>query len=229
MKILVTGADRPLGAAAARHLAGGHQLRLTGYSGAAPGGGVAAQYRQEDLRRPEAAEALVREMDAILHFAEFNPKPLTGPNAAHELLTRATLSTYLLCRAARDVGVSRIIVAGRLSVFDSYPESYLVDEQWKPRPAPRAADLAPYLCEQVVREFPREGGITGLCLRFRPIGDDPEQNTRLEDALQAIDRALELDLGSPGYRWHVFHIASSPRFLSRQAQLILGFQPQGVE
>jgi hypothetical protein len=82
--------------------------------------------------------------------------------------------------------------------------------------------LAPYLCEMVVREFMRAGPMTGVGLRFRPIGDDLELNTRLEDALAAIERALELELGPPGYRWHAFHVASSPRFLMRQADLTLG-------
>lgn len=229
MKLLITGADRPLSAAAAQHLAGRHELRLTGYSGAPSDAECAKLYRQADLCDAETVPDLVDGVDAVLHFAEFDPQPLTGPNAGHQLLTRATLGAYLLCNAAREAGVRRIVVAGTLKVFDGYPDSYLIDEQWEPRPAPEPEVLAPYLCEQVVREFPREGGITGICLRFLPLGIDSEANTRLDDALQAIDRALEIELGSTGYRWHVFHVASSPRFLSRQAQLTLGFEPEGAE
>ncbi len=229
MRLLVTGADRPLGAAAAEHLLARHELHLTGYSQAPPDAECAELYRQADLCDTETVQDLVDGVGAVLHFAEFDPLPLKGPDAGHELLTRATLGTYLLCDAAREAGVSRIVVAGTLKVFDSYPDSYLIDEQWKPRPAPEPEVLAPYLCEQAVREFPREGGITGVCLRFLPLGTDPEANTRREDALQAIARALEIELGSPGYRWHVFHVASSPRFLSRQAQLTLGFEPEGAE
>ncbi len=222
MRILITGADRSLGRHAARHLGREHAIRLTG---AAPADDLGDDYRPADLTSPEQVAALVEGMDAVLHLAEFDPEPPDGPDAEQETLRRATLGTYVLCQAARQAGVGRIVVAGTLSVFDAYPDSYLIDEQWRPRPAPDAAHLAPYLCEVVAREFAREGPVTGVCLRFAPIGDDPEANTRLADALGAIDRALQLELGPPGYRWHVFHVASSPRYIMRNARLVLGFEP----
>ncbi|MFO7957763.1 MAG: NAD(P)-dependent oxidoreductase [Candidatus Brocadiia bacterium] len=226
MHILITGANRPLGRLVAEHLSRSHRLRLTGVS--SPGGRASAEYVQGDLRRPDFAASLVDDIDAVVHLAEFDPAPLEAPDAEQERLERATLGTYRLCAAAREAGAGRIVVAGSLSVFDAYPDEYLVDEQWRPRPEADADHLAPYLCELVVREFAREGPISGVCLRFAPIGEDPETNTRSEDALEAIERALEIELGPPGYNWHVFHVASSGRFIERNARLMLGFEREGA-
>jgi nucleoside-diphosphate-sugar epimerase len=165
-------------------------------------------------------------MDAVLHVEAFDAPQPEGDEAEEQALEYATLGTYVLCQEARRAGVERIVVTGSLRIFDAYPGNYLVDEMWKPRPAPDAVGLAPFLCEQVAREFAREGGINGVCLRFLPIGDHPERNTRPADALHAIDCALALKFTMSGYRWHVFHIASSPRFLMRDARIKLGFKPE---
>ncbi|MFW6189243.1 MAG: NAD-dependent epimerase/dehydratase family protein [Planctomycetota bacterium] len=224
MEILITGADRPLGRRAAEHLGPRHGLRPVGRSPAEEAG-AGPDYTRADLRSPEQVEPLVRGADAVLHLTEFDPAPLSGSNAEQRLLERATLGAYTLCVEAREAGVERVVVAGSLRIFDSYPSSCLIDEQWRPRPDANARSLAPYLAELAVREFAREGPLCGVCLRFLPIGEDPERNTRPEDALAALDRALDLELGPPGYRWHVFHVARSGRFITRQARLILGFDP----
>jgi nucleoside-diphosphate-sugar epimerase len=184
------------------------------------------EYQQADLRCEEAVKPLVADINSILHLGAFDPAPWDGDSAEQEALEYATLGTYVLCQEARRAGVERIVVAGSLCIFDAYPDSYLIDEMWRPRPAPDAAGLMPYLCEQVAREFAREGGINGVCLRLLPIGDDPERNTRLADALHAIDCALALEFTVAGYRWYVFHIATSPRYLVREAVRKLGFRPQ---
>jgi nucleoside-diphosphate-sugar epimerase len=225
MHILITGADRPLAQAVAGHLRPHHELCLTGV-GEAPEGCGGADYRQADLRSQAVVEKLVAGIDAILHLAEFDPAPLDRPDAEQAAIERATLGSYILCDEARKAGVDRVVVVSTLEVFDAYPDSYMLDEQWKPLPDPTAEHLAPHLCETVVREFVREGPIAGVGLRFAPIGNDPERHTRLADALGAIDRALEVKLGPPSYRWHVFHVASSPRFIMREARLTLGLEEQ---
>jgi len=219
MRILITGADRPLGQAAARHLADRHDLRLTGRSGDGSDGGGPPR---ADLRDVAQVRELVTGLDAVLHLAEFDPAPCPEGEA----LEHATLGTYVLCREARQAGAGRIVVAGTLKLFDAYPDDYVIDEMWKPRPAPEAEHLAPYLCETVAREFVREGGIDGVCLRFAPIGVHPERNTHLADALRAIDCALSVRFETPGYRWHVAHVASAPRFRDREASIWLGFQAE---
>jgi nucleoside-diphosphate-sugar epimerase len=225
MHILVTGADQPLGEALARHLAPRHEVRRTGR----PRGGEEAASKEDyllaDLRTPGSASALVSGVQAVVHTEAFDDSAAEGPEGEAALLERATLGTYRLCQAARDAKVGRIIVAASLRVYDTVPERFLIDEMWRPRPEPDATLLAPYLCEQAVREFAREGGLCGVALRFMPLGDDPERHTRLGDALRAVDCALAMPFEPRGYRWHVFHVASSSRFLLRDAEIYMGFQP----
>lgn len=161
-------------------------------------------------------------VDAVVHLAEFDPLPRPGLASDVDVLEHASLGTYRLFGAAREAGVERVVLVGWLSFFDAYPPEHLIDEMWRPRPDTAALHLAPYVAELVGREFCREGGSNAVCLRFLPIGDG-EENTSPDDVKVALDRALALRLETPGYRWQVFHIASSPRFILRNARLGLGF------
>jgi nucleoside-diphosphate-sugar epimerase len=220
MHVLITGADRPLARAVAQHLASEHETRCVGQSVNATSDPVACNYQVADLRLPLESARLVDNIETIIHLDTFD----RSHRAEQSALEHATLGTYVLCQEARKAGVQRIVVVGTLAIYDAYSSSYTIDEQWRPRPAANAEQLAPHLCEHVVHAFVREGGISGICLRFLPVGDDRERSTRLADALQAVDRALSLPLTNRGYAWQVFHIASSPRFIMRQAKLHLGFR-----
>ena len=220
MKLLITGADRPLGREVAGYLARRHDLRLCGF---APFAGAPPGYQAVDLRSPETIASLVAGVDAVVHLAEFD-----SPSRPHlDMLEHASLGTYRLFTAAREAHVDRVVLVSRLSFFDVYPDDYLIDEMWRPWPATEPADMAPFYAEVVAREFCHEGGIRCPCLRFSPIGEDPEHNTRLADALEAIDRALALTFTETGYRWQIYHVSSSPKFVIRDAKLLLGFTRQG--
>lgn len=221
MRLLITGADGPLGRLAAAHLGGRHDLLLCGAAGKLDG--VGHRYRQVDLRSAEDVRQLVVGREAILHFSEFVPALRTGHLAEQDTLDHAAVGTYRLCGAAREAGVGRMILASTLAFFDAYPKDFMVDELWRPWPATEPEQLAPFMAEIVVREFCREGGINAVCLRFLPIGDDRETNTSAADALQAIDKALAVQFKTPGYRWQLYHIAAADRFITRNARLGLGY------
>lgn len=223
MRILLTGADRPFGRALADHLAVLHELTAVGCS---PDSGLDG-YRQVDLRDEGTCAALVQGIETVIHATAFEQPPCSTGRQEQEALARATLGTYCLCTAARAAGVDRIIVIASLNVFDTLDPDWLVDEMWRPRPQPDMEHLAPFLCSETVHEFAREGAISGICLRFNPIGDDAEAETRSADALHAVDRALAMEFKVPGYRWHVFHVASSPRYIMRDAIRQLGFDSRG--
>jgi nucleoside-diphosphate-sugar epimerase len=216
MHILVTGADRPLGAATAAHLSLRHNVVPCGLSAVS---GMPAAYHQVDLRSDAAVAPRLAGIDAIVHAAEFDPLP--QPDL--DLLEHASLGTYQLFCAARQAGVSRVVLLSSLSFFDAYPDSYLIDEMWRPWPSTSAPRLAPFLSETVAREFAHEGRPPCICLRLLPIGDDLDANTSLPDALEAVDRALALQFVEPGYRWQVYHVTRAPRFITRDARLLLGF------
>ncbi len=213
MNLLVTGAGRPLADRLIAYLQEATEHRLNVRS-------------LTDCLDARACEAALAGIDAVVHAANFDRSPEPSPADAGAALEQATLGSYHLADAARKCGVERIVVIGSLRIFRAYPEDMLIDEMWKPRPRPEPAELAPFLAEQGVREFAREGPICGICLRFLPIGEDPETQTRESDALHAVDCALALPFAPGGYRWHVFHIANSPRYLMRDAIRQLKFLPR---
>jgi nucleoside-diphosphate-sugar epimerase len=228
MTVLVTGADRSLGAGVADYLAPDRDLRRCGRTAPDDVDGTTENYSRADLTAPGTAADLVAGVDAALHLAPHDPAPPADDRAECDLLRRASLGTYRLCAAAREAGVDRVVLAGTLGVYDGYPEAYVVDERWKPRPAPEAASLAPYLAELSAREFPREGGIRGICLRMGPLGDAPD-GTTWANALHAVECALEASFEPAGYRWHVFNVGNSTRFLNREAHEHVGFTRQEAE
>ena len=221
MNILITGADRPLGHLAAGHFQDAHRLRLTGETRSASGDG----YQGADLREPEEVAPLVEGIQAVLHLAVYDPAPLSGRNPEQDRLELASRGTYVLLDEARKAGVERVVLASTLALMAAYPEDYVVEENWQPKPAAEAESLAPYLSEIVCREFAREGGIHAIGLRFGPLGD--AEGTTEADALHALERALAMGFERPGYRWHLFHICASERFPMGAARRGLQFEREG--
>ncbi|OGG56923.1 MAG: hypothetical protein A3F84_17630 [Candidatus Handelsmanbacteria bacterium RIFCSPLOWO2_12_FULL_64_10] len=222
MRLLITGADRPLGAALARGLGRGFSVRLTGVSG--PEG---AEYKPADLRDPAAVAPLVAGVDAVVHAASFDPAPLTGAAAEQEALDVASRGTYVLFQEAMKAGVEKAVLISRMALMAAYPEDYVVDESWQPQPAPEAGSLGPYLSELVGREFARDGGLGVVCLRFGELGS--REGTTEADAVHAARQALLIGPKARGYRWWLFHVTSGGRFgLAAASREPLNFKRQEV-
>ena len=216
MKLFITGAGTPLADAAIARLSPSHSVCAASY----PGATGAADAARLALRDFDAVAAAVEGVDTVLHLAPFAPECFPGETEA-ERLDAASRGTYELMSAAREAGVRRTIVAGRLSMFDSYDERWLIDESWRPRPQPVLDELAPYLCEVTCREFAREAGEV-ICLRF---GDLAEVSA-LAAAVEAIEKALSAAI-RPGFRYALAHISDSPRFESSGAERL--FHPEHRE
>ncbi|MCL5997287.1 MAG: NAD(P)-dependent oxidoreductase [Chloroflexi bacterium] len=112
--------------------------------------------------------------------------------------------------------MSQVILASTLDLFERLPAHWRVDERWRPRPLPNTAQLCAWLAELSARECARVGSPPVTCLRFGRLVNDEQAAMQpydpswlhLEDALQAVRRALEVDLpGSPG--WRIYHIAAA--------------------
>jgi nucleoside-diphosphate-sugar epimerase len=211
MRILITGADQPLGGLAATGLRGDHELRLTGSRATAPPNLEALPYTAADLREPGEVEPLLQGMDAVAHLALHAPLPTPDPAAEKLALDQAARGTYVLLQAALAARVPRFVLASRLDLMAAYPETYRVDETWKPVPDATAASLAPYLAELTLREFVRAEEMIGVCLRLGDLGSGPADTTP-EDAVRALARALTMELESRKYRWWLYHIASGDRY-----------------
>lgn len=202
MNVLITGADRALGKLLKDSLGTQYDVR-------------AVERDDCDHRDPEAIGALCEGLDAILHCDVFDP---IG-ESDEVCLDWASRGTYVLMQAAILAGVERVVVASKLSLFEAYPDRYVVDETWQPKPDTNAESLAPYLAELTCREFARQGGIQALCLRLDVLGVGT--GTTNNDAVRAFDGALNMELEPNGYRWEVFHISSNERFSAKQAKRVL--------
>lgn len=211
MRILITGADQPLGMAAARALRGEHEVRLAGSQALSPAGFQDLSYTPADLREPEQVAPLVEGIEMIAHLAAHAPVSTPDPQSEGQALDTAARGTYVLLQEALKAGVTRVVLASRLDLVAAYPESYVVDENWQPQPEATAASLAPYLAELTLREFVRAEPIAGVCLRMGDLGNAPDGTTP-EDAVSAIRKALEMDLSGRKYRWWLYHICSTDRY-----------------
>lgn len=191
MRIYLTGSDTLLGAALRRALGESHELH-------APS--------PEPRDRAAIAEAAAG-CDAVVHLV-----PPAADQDDLDALDRATRGTYDLLTAASP---SRFVLVTSLRPFARYPASWLVTEQWMPRPAPTATDLAPYLAELTAREVARVRPVEAIVLRLGEVVDPATASgpadaswLHIEDAVAAVERALTFAPGEATRptRWHVFHI-----------------------
>jgi len=119
------------------------------------------------VEEEDPAEA-VKDMDVIVHLAPAFPDPVAteGDEREQQLLDHAARGTYNLVKAAVAAGVGRIVYGSSWCVVENYPEDYVVTENWKPRPKPEAASLAPFMGELICREFTNVENVAVICLRF---------------------------------------------------------------
>lgn len=201
MKLVVTGADRPLGALLCRGLAQGREV-------APAGAGM-------DLRSPEQVAALLQGAQALVHALPYDPPLGTGIEAEGEVLDLVARSTYNLVQAACQAGIKRMVLISQLSLLEAHPATYEVGPQWEPRPRPEGLALAPYLAELTCREICRLGRIEVRCLRLGAL--DAPEGTSAADALKAVEEALTQERKEKrGYHWSVHHVASAGRFAARK-------------
>src|SRR5690349_4467459 len=211
--LLLTGAASPLGQAVASALASaGERVRPTD---------------AVDLTDPGRAAELVVGIDAIVHLAPLALVERPPERAPADLLDLAARGTHVLYRAALQAGLTRAVQASTLAVMDAYPDDLEVTEQWRPRPRPEPAQLAPYLAELVAREFTRDPQLdrplSVVCLRLASSDDLP-----LATAAESVARAVAWQRAGArarGHRFQLFHVADpSPtaRYGSALAQRTFG-------
>ena len=173
-----------------------------------------------DLRDPDAVEPCLAGVDAIVH-----PAVISGRGQSDEdILDHASRGAYAILDAAVRAGVRRAVLISTLSLFDDYPDSYVIEESWQPRPGADALSLAPRMAEIVFREYARQGPIETVCLRFGEIdADDGTPGSLAADAIQA---ACSKTLSPGAYRWQVYHVADSSRFRMSTARSALGLEEE---
>lgn len=209
MNLLLTGKETSLSSVINDALASEHKIDWIGRNDC-------------DHRQPDQILPLCEGKDAILHCDAFSSSSISEADT----LDWATRGTYVLLQSALQAGVGRLILASTLDIFDAYPADYVVDETWQPQPNTDAVSLAPYLAEVACREFSRQGGISCMALRFGALGQT--EGTSETDVIKAMQGALAFEYEPHGYRWHVFHVYSGERYVSRSAQNALRMQGEGT-
>lgn len=156
----------------------------------------------------------------------------SDPGLALDRAGRTTWNLLTMTSAGRYVQLST------MRMFDTYDPGWDLTESWQPRPTTDHRQLAPYLAERAAREITRVRPITAMCLRLDDVVSaetfqrGPLQSTwlHLEDAVDAIIRAVEVDDVPAFPRWRAVNIVRGDRG-SRfpnglTADSGLGFRPQ---
>lgn len=190
MNLLITGGDGVLARAIMIALPANVAVRAvdTRWSAPLPDAVNAVEQRTGDLRDAATVTALLDGMDAVLHVAPLSTR------FADDLTTldHATRGTYHLATLAPAAGVSRLVLLSTLDLFARCPATWRVDENWRPRPTSRLADLCAWLPEITARELARDTDLHTICVRVGPY---------MNDAVTALLDALQDD----GSGWSVLH------------------------
>lgn len=216
VRILITGSTTKLGRALTYALSANHDVRTLDLGADRAGAGpptIVGDPRDRDL-----AAVATADRDAVICLG-----PLASADAEPlDRLDAATRGIYNLITTATTA--SRFILISTLRLFERYPMEWRVTEQWAPRPTTEVSDLAPFLAEATVREVSRVMPLKAIALRLGEVVDDGDLQNRppdprwlhLEDAVQAVERALAFEPAGPGSweppiphpttGWFVFHV-----------------------
>ena len=189
------------------------------------------------LLEENQSKILMKNADVVIHSLSDDTE--TG---IKNKLEESMEQTYTLLSLCIEMGIKRFLFLGTLDVLNAYDPDYIVDEMWKPKPTTEMKLLTNHMAEFVCKEFAREHHIDIRVLRLGEIcweNQSPSNSPLFViDALQAIQRAVEIDLPSPSYipnvpnTWNIFHIQSltaNMRFKISKAEDELGYTPQKVE
>jgi nucleoside-diphosphate-sugar epimerase len=202
MKIVVTGSGGRPGSLIARHLDKSHTV--SGVDGTS------------DLRDPEVVRPILDGTEMLVHAGALTDLPEDLVNDDAGILDWSARGTYVLMDEACNHGVRRVVLVSSLDLLDDYPDSYVIDETWRPRPRPEAASLAPLMAERTCREFSRQRSIESICLRIGEV--DTLGGTPEELLLNAVQRAVEMEVEPGSYRSWLFHVSDRERYPLRAAK-----------
>ena len=237
MKILITGAASALGREIAAALDEANQVRRLDDCGPIDECG---EWIEASLVDVQAMVEAVRDIDVVIHTGQ-PPPALPADVLLYEemLLDLATRGTHVLCQAAVEAGVKRLVYGSTLEVFGDYPDTVFVTEHYKPLPTTEPRVLAQYLGEVVCREFARDYAFTATALRLGRlvweedlVGGKPDLLwLDIRDAASAFVQAIERDDSDSlnwVVRWAVYHICApvpNAKFLIGRAEG-MGYAPK---
>ncbi|MBI2191430.1 MAG: NAD(P)-dependent oxidoreductase [Planctomycetes bacterium] len=212
MKVLVTGAQQPLGQAIIQALRGRHDLRVSDVGSIS----TDLEFVRADPRNVEDAERLMLGIEAVVHTAsmpasEASPDPV---DQEQQILDWGTRATYNLLVAAKGNKVRRFVHASTVQVVRDKADEWWVDERFRPRPHAEIQEMTLYLAERMAYHFAVETPLEVICLRLGKVVREEDVAGQpydpdwvdVRDAAQAFVQAVEIQVY---YRYQIFHIAAN--------------------
>ena len=238
MRILLTGATGWVGVAAVEVLGRDHWLRCTTHripmEPPANGECVAV-----DLATYADAEAVVKDIDAIVHMARAD----RGEYETTELpMKSSVVATANLLEAAHRAGIQRFVLVSSGAVVTVYPHGTYI-HAGLPHKFRRLYNLSKSLQERVAEQYAEEYGMVVPCLRpwsvvdgrirqYRtgePLRYDPKQFYGLICRYDFAEACLAA-LTAPLQGFQTFHTmateAARPWFDVERTERLLGWKPK---
>ena len=180
MKVLVTGGAGYIGAIVAeRLLADGHDVTVlddlsTGHRGAVPG---AARFVRASLLAPDGLADLVRDHDAVMHFAALSLVGASMEQPTHYVRSNVTAAANLL-DAMEAAGVRRLVVSSTAAVYGA-PTKIPIEER-DPAAPTNPYGLSKLTVDRLVG-FAARNGTAGVSLRYFNVAGATEERGEQHD------------------------------------------------
>ena len=126
MKILLTGADRPLGGAL-RSLAAKYEVEAVGEAeetGEELGG---CSYRSINLCDPASVKDILDGVERIVHPQPFDPLVGSGARPSRDCWIVSPAASNVLAMAAVKARIGRLVLISQMALMQDYPEDYRVE------------------------------------------------------------------------------------------------------
>ena len=137
---------------------------------------------------------LIDKSDILIHFAK--SKISTDSNSLNIYLR----NTYNLLFSAIQKGIKKIIFISDLDIFNYYPDNYIINENWHPKPSTKILDLSSHLSEFIVKEYARLFPVKVINLRIPKFFDSGKQYKKediyisFDDYYKIISHSIEQNI-----------------------------------
>ena len=121
------------------------------------------EVRDGDLKNPEDAESVVRDVDTVFHYAA-NPEVRVSTTNPEIHFNENLVTTFNLLEAMRENDAEELVFASSSSVYGE-PEEIPVDEEYSVRPV-SVYGASKAACENLIHAYSKLYGIKSVILRY---------------------------------------------------------------